>query len=158
MESRSESAFRQRYRQVYVFVRRRVSTDAEAEDVTAEVFADAVAGLERLTDDDGPPALAWLYTVAKRRLADAARRDARRLAEAPAPAAEYGPDVARSIRRALDGLPAGPRAVGVLKLIERPRFAEIAERLGLSEAACKMRCSRGLESLRERLEQEGVEP
>jgi DNA-directed RNA polymerase specialized sigma24 family protein len=46
----------------------------------------------------------------------------------------------------------------VLKLVEGRSFREVAERLELTEAACKMRFSRALERLREELEKEGVEP
>jgi RNA polymerase sigma-70 factor (ECF subfamily) len=158
VEHVAAEAFRRHYRQVYGFVRRRTASDADAEDVVAEVFADAAAGLERF--EPGPtPVLAWLYTVARRRLADEARRRRRPLAAVPAAAdVHYGPDVARALRRALDTLPHEQRRVVVLKLIEGRSFRDIAERVGATEAACKMRLSRALERLRVALEQEGVEP
>jgi DNA-directed RNA polymerase specialized sigma24 family protein len=37
-------------------------------------------------------------------------------------------------------------------------FAEIAERIGATEAACKMRFARGLESVRDELRRAGVGP
>ena len=46
----------------------------------------------------------------------------------------------------------------MLKLLRGVRFAEIAEKLGLSEAAAKMRFVRALEALRAELEREGVTP
>jgi RNA polymerase sigma factor (sigma-70 family) len=151
-------AFRRHYRQVYGFVRRRTGSAADAEDVVAEVFADAAAALGRFRPG-ATPVLAWLYTVARRRLADEARRRGRGpLPVAPVEAIEYGPDVARALRRALATLPQEQRRVVVLKLIEGWSFREIAERLGVTEAACKMRLSRALERLRVALEQEGVEP
>jgi len=76
VEELAETAFRPHYRQVYSFVRRRAESDAEAEDVTAAVFADAAEALGRFRP--GPsPVLAWLYTVARRRLIDEARRRSR---------------------------------------------------------------------------------
>jgi RNA polymerase sigma-70 factor (ECF subfamily) len=151
-------AFRRHYRQLYGFVRRRTRSDVDAEDVVADVFAAAAAGLERF--QPGPtPVLAWLYTVAQRRLVDEQRRRGRtRVAVRAADPVEYGPDIARALRRALETLPEDQRRVVVLKLIEGWSFREIAERLGATEAACKMRLSRGLERLRVVLEQEGVEP
>lgn len=158
MEELAEQAFRRHYGQVYRFVRRRSESAAEAEDVAAEVFADAAARLDRFRPG-ATPVLAWLYTVARRRLVDEARRRSRRVAAAPVqPAAEYGADVAAALGRALRTLPAAQRDVVVLKLINGLSFREIAERLGASEAACKMRLSRALERLRAELEREGVAP
>jgi RNA polymerase sigma factor (sigma-70 family) len=150
-------AFKRHYRQLYGFVRRRTACDVDAEDVVAEVFADAAAALDRFRPG-ATPVLAWLYTVARRRLADEARRSSRVPSFAAAETVEYGADVARAIKRALEALPEGQRRVVVLKLIEGWSFREIAEQLGTSEAACKMRLSRALERLRDALEQEGVEP
>ena len=67
-------------------------------------------------------------------------------------------DAAASLRQALAALPEGQRQVVVLKLLRGVRFAEIAEQLGLSEAAAKMRFVRALEALRAELEREGVTP
>lgn len=157
MEELAAQAFRSHYGKVYAFVRRRSSTDADAEDVTAEVFADAAERLDRFRPGE-TPVLAWLYTVARRRLADEARRRARGTPLAPAASREYGPSVAAALRRAISTLPDAQRSVVVLRLVEGWSFRDIALRLGVSEAACKMRLSRGLERLRKELEQEGVEP
>jgi RNA polymerase sigma-70 factor, ECF subfamily len=154
----AEQAFRRHYRQIYGFVRRRTASDAEAEDVAADVFADAAVALERF-EPGATPVLAWLYTVARRRLADQARRRARTPVLARVePSVEYGPDVTRALGRAIGSLPEGQRVVVVLKLIEGWTFREIAARLGVSEAACKMRLSRALEQLRDALDEEGVRP
>jgi DNA-directed RNA polymerase specialized sigma24 family protein len=59
---------------VYVFVLRRVRTHHDAEDLAQEVFVDAV---EAELESENPPLLAWLYTVARRRLIDDLRRQAR---------------------------------------------------------------------------------
>jgi RNA polymerase sigma-70 factor (ECF subfamily) len=161
-------AFRRHYRQIYRYVRRRSASDADAEDVTQEVFADAAAALDRFKPGS-PPVLAWLYTVAQRRLADEARRAARRphngsaaaldrFVRAGADAPEYGRAVADAVRRALARLPESQRRVVVLKLFEGRTFAEIAAVVGTTEAAAKMRVARGLEQIRDDLEQEGIAP
>jgi RNA polymerase sigma-70 factor (ECF subfamily) len=158
VEELAGQAFRRHYRQVYGFVRRRSSSDAQAEDITGDVFADAAAALDGFTPG-AAPVLAWLYTVARRRLADEARRRARLTPVAAAePTVEYGPDVAAALNRAIAALPAAQRAVVVLKLLEGRSFREIAARVNATEAACKMRFSRALESLRDQLEREGVAP
>ena len=158
MEELAEQAFRRHYRQVYGFVRRRSSSDAQAEDITGDVFADAAAALDRFRPG-AKPVLAWLYTVARRRLADEARRRSRVTSLAASePSVEYGPEIATALSSAIAALPAAQRTVVVLKLIEGRGFREIAARVNATEAACKMRFSRGLERLRDQLEQEGVGP
>jgi RNA polymerase sigma factor (sigma-70 family) len=153
----AEKAFRRHYGQVYAFVRRRSASEADAEDIAAEVFADAAEALDRFRPG-ASPVLAWLYTVARRRLADEARRRSRIAPLAVHEPPEYGRDVAAVLRRGIAELPASQRAVVVLKLIEGRSFREVAERVGTSEAACKMRLARALERLRDHLEEEGVEP
>lgn len=158
MGNLAEQAFRRHYDDVYRFVRRRSASASDAEDVAAEVFADAAKGLAGL-ELEAKPMLAWLYTVARRRLADEARRRSRTL-EAVEPEGErdYGPEVTDVLCRAIASLPEGQRAVVVLKLVEGRRFREIAQRLDITEAACKMRLARAVETLRDELEQEGVAP
>jgi len=158
----AERAFRRHYGQVYRYVRRRTRDHYQAEELTQQVFADAVASLQEAPS----PALAWLYTVARRRFADEARRSAvarrardRTLAVAVAPETrDYGPDLAAVISAAIEQLPQGQREVVVLKLLRGAGFAEIGARLGISAEAAKMRFVRALEALRAELEKEGLRP
>ena len=60
---------------VFGYVSRRVAGRAEAEDVTAEVFAAAFTGLARF---HGDVALAWLLGIARRKVADSLRRSSSR--------------------------------------------------------------------------------
>jgi RNA polymerase sigma factor (sigma-70 family) len=155
----AERAFRRHYGQIYRYVRRRTGDHHRAEELAQQVFADAAASLR---EDAGSPALAWLYTVAKRRFADEARRSARSLdtplAVVPAEAREYGVDVAAALRAGLAALPEGQNDVVVLKLLRGLRFGEIGRVLGISEDAAKMRFVRALEALRTELAERGVEP
>jgi RNA polymerase sigma factor (sigma-70 family) len=151
----ADRAFRRHYDQVYRYVRRRTHDHHRAEELTQQVFADAAASLR----ETGGPPLAWLYTVAKRRFADEARKRGAEVALAPAAeAVQYGPAVTSALRQALESLPEGQRQVVVLKLLRGARFAEIAATLDVSEAAAKMRFVRALEALRAELEREGVTP
>jgi RNA polymerase sigma factor (sigma-70 family) len=151
----AESAFRRHYDQVYRYLRWRTHDHHRAEELTQQVFADAAASLR----ETGGPSLAWLYTVAKRRFADEARKRGTQIAPAAQPEArDYGPAVAAVLRTAIERLPEGQRQVVVLKLLRGARFAEIGETLGLTEAATKMRFVRALEALRTELKGEGVTP
>jgi len=161
MTDPAAEAFVRHYGSVYRFVRRHGTGREEAEDLTQEVFAAAVSALGEARVESPPP-LRWLYTVAQRRLLDVARRrrfvPAAAAEEVPAPDAAYGSDVAEALARAVAELPDSQRRVVVAKLWEGRSLAEIAERLGTSEAACKMRFARGLAQLRDRLKEEGIEP
>ena len=110
---------------------------------------------------EAPPPLAWLYTVARRRLVDLARRRASPELPAggdrPPDERSYGPQVARELAAAFGQLTDAQRRVIVLKLFDGWSFAEIGGLLGSSESACKMRFSRGLTRLREELERKGIE-
>jgi len=160
MDDSAAASYRRHYDDVYRFVRRRAPVD-DAEDLTQEVFASAVAALAdaRLA---APPPLAWLYTVARRRLVDLSRRrqgESVRLEAGGLQLEErtYGPGVAEELVAALAQLTDAQRRVIVLKLFEGRPFAEIAKALGSSEDACKMRFFRGLARLRDELEKKGIE-
>ena len=158
-----ENAYRQHRGQIYRFLRRRTGSHEEAEDLTQRVFADAAAALSASRPPDSR--LPWLYAVAQRRYIDEVRRRqtaaTAELAGGSAVASvdpSYGVSVAKALRRAIDGLPGDQRSVVVMKVFEERPFDEIAERLGSTEAACKMRFSRAIHRVREELRQEGFEP
>ena len=154
---------RDRYDEVLRFVSRRAANPADAEEITQTVFAEAAARLVVESTGAAPP-LAWLYTVAQRRLIDEARRRASRGTALPLRDAcetrdrQYGGEVAAALRKSVAALPRAQREVVVLRLVEGRPFAEIAERLGTTEAACKMRFRRGLAAVRATFEREGIEP
>jgi RNA polymerase sigma-70 factor (ECF subfamily) len=162
VEGLAELAFRRHHAQIYRYLRRRTGDADRAEDLAQEVFADAAAALG---NGDWRPAsmLAWLHTIARRRLADEARR--RRsaaggvpledvLEEVPAP--EYGAELARALVDALSALSPGQRQVVAMKLLQGVSFSEIASTLGVTEAAAKMRFQRALAALRRDLERQGI--
>jgi RNA polymerase sigma factor (sigma-70 family) len=164
MRPRSVSPTADQYRRVFRFVRRRVGSADVAEDVTQEVFASVARALAVSASAAQPP-LAWLYTVARRRIADEARRLARTPAvslEVVEPAAArfeaYGGEVARALGMAVADLPEGQRQVVLERLIQGRSFAEIAASLHTSEEACRMRFMRGLQQLRRAFEEEGLSP
>jgi RNA polymerase sigma factor (sigma-70 family) len=154
----AERAFRRHYGDVYRYLRRRTGDHHRAEDLTQQVFVDAVVSL-RETES---PTLAWLYTVAQRRFIDEVRRNAvgQRLAALQPVASErdYGPNVTAALRASIARLPEGQRDVLVLKLLRGARFAEIGAKLDVTPAAAKMRFMRALEALQDDLELEGVGP
>jgi len=151
------------YRKILRFVRRRVGSVEDAEDLTQEVFANAAATLE--AQAGGSTTLAWLYTVAKRRIIDEARRRKHQevvplelVAEPAAPDRRYGSEVAAVLDSALATMPQGQRRVVLGRLIQGRSFAELGRELETTEEACRMRFMRGLEHLREEFTKEGLQP
>jgi RNA polymerase sigma-70 factor (ECF subfamily) len=166
VEELAERVFRRHYAQIYRFVRRRTASDQEAEDITQDVFVNVAAAGRRLKPDR-PLLLGWLHRVARRRLADEVRRELRRpssvlpleaVGDAAAPDTTQALMLGTALRDAIGRLPRGQRDVVILKLLQGQSFAEIAERLDTSPAACKMRLVRALEALRDELEKEGIRP
>jgi RNA polymerase sigma-70 factor (ECF subfamily) len=162
--SRNAELLSFQYPEILRFIRRRINSESSAEDVAQEAFASAAQALGH-SSDAAPPNLAWLYTVARRRLIDEARRR-RRFATAPlelveevaAREDEYGGLVAHVLENSLALLSAPQRAVVVMRLLEGRSFAEIAARLGATEDACRMRFMRALQQLRAQFEKEGLAP
>lgn len=158
----AEEAFKAHYPQVYRFLLRRTGSRERAEELSQQVFADAAVALRGFRP--GPtPVLALLYTLAQRRFADAARRYGRTeaniqpledVAETQA-ADEHDELLASALQAALARLPTDLRVVTTMKLVQGSSFAEIAHRVGATEAACRKRFQRGLEMLRELLEAGG---
>lgn len=159
-EDRASTAFRQHRQSVYRYLLRRTSDPDEAEEITQRVFVDATVAFSR-AEFRPDSILAWLYTVAERRLIDDLRRRSNTAEivrqfshRATSHPPHYGFAVAETLRAAIAELPTEQRLVVVMKILEGRPFAEIASSLGSTEAACKMRFSRALRTLRARLDEE----
>lgn len=158
-----ELAFRRYFDQIYRYCRQRVTTDTVAEDICAQVFAEAIVALPRLRWR-GKPVLAFLYKVTERRLIDYRRRR-RQLVdiESVAEPAQSGPalDVLAqhgALGEEIAALPADQRQCVYLQVVQGYSFAEVAAIVGRSEKACKGLVYRGLDRLREQLAGRGVGP
>lgn len=165
MERLAEQDWASHRQSIYRFIRRRTGSDDVAHELTQEVLADALSSLDRFDPTRCTPLLAWLHTIAKRRLVDAARRAARdrrflvpidaREIEAPP---TYGSNVGRAITKASRRLPPEDRRLLKLRLIRGLSFAELSDRTGTTEAALRMRYMRALRVLRAELERGGFKP
>lgn len=132
----------------------RVCADEQtANDLTQDVFFSAWRHFEKLRGYDRPEA--WLFRVATN-LALNERRHQRVAGPAVSllgherAAGDHAAQLAErsALRGALDGLPAQQRAAFILREIYGHSCAEIAELLGVSQAAAKMTLSRARASLR----------
>jgi len=162
VEGLAELAFRRHHAQIYHYLERKTGDPDRAEDLAQEVFADATVALARAEVAPGS-LLAWLYTVARRRVADDVRRRRRLdmlLAEDldALPAPDVDVDDGEAVREALARLAPDQRRIIAMKLLRGYTFSEIAAALGIARPAAKMRLQRALRALRTELEREGVEP
>jgi RNA polymerase sigma-70 factor (ECF subfamily) len=132
-----------------------------AADVCAETFAAALIDVRRFDPSVGP-ALAWLYGIARHKLADAQRRgiaEARARERLGIPRLQLTDEAIERIEaladlRAsglLDELPAAQRDAVVARVVEERSYEEIARRLDTTEANVRQRVARGLARLRVRL-------
>jgi RNA polymerase sigma-70 factor (ECF subfamily) len=150
--------YERRVREVLGYMMRRTGDPEVAADLTAETFATAIVARRRF-QPGGAPAGAWLFTIAHRRLVDYQRRGyaderaRRRLGmERRAPGEEDGALIRLLGEEIsigwLDELPADQRAAIEARVLDERPYPEIARGLGTSEAAVRMRVSRGLAALR----------
>jgi RNA polymerase sigma-70 factor (ECF subfamily) len=140
---------------VYAYIARRTGNREEAEDLTSEVFHQALANLHRF-EWRGAPFAAWLIRIAANAMADRWRAQAR---QAPDPPGEElaDPSMADLEQRAalfemVGNLPADQRRVIVLRFAEQKSIREIAAEMGRTEGAIKQLQFRALEKLRATME------
>jgi RNA polymerase sigma-70 factor (ECF subfamily) len=155
--SRFAELYEQNFHRVYAYIALRVRDRAETQDLTAHVFHQALANLGKFKWK-GSPFAAWLYRIAANAIVDQAKRKQRESSEQPEPAAESSTvvdleEVERRARlfSAVDKLPEDQRLVISLRFADEKSIREIAETLGRSEGAVKQLQFRGLENLRNRL-------
>ncbi|HET9712750.1 MAG TPA: RNA polymerase sigma factor [Pyrinomonadaceae bacterium] len=155
--SRFAELYEQNFHRVYAYIARRVRDRAEIQDLTAHVFHQALANLGKFKWK-GSPFAAWLYRIASNAIADQAKRKMRESSEQANPAAENSVDLEEVERRArlfsaVDTLPDDQRRVIVMRFADEKSIREIADELGRSEGAVKQLQFRGLENLRNRLQE-----
>jgi RNA polymerase sigma factor (sigma-70 family) len=155
--------YRRHVAAVLAYARRRTRSTELALDLTAEVFAAALVGSRRYRQSGDGGAGAWLYGIARNKLADSARRGQvedrarRRLRMQPIETSDAG--LARLDQEIdpsglLSTLPDDQRDAVRSRVIEEQGYEEIAERLQCSPQVVRKRVSRGLAALRARMEGE----
>ena len=156
--SRFAELYERHFERIYAYVAHRLRDRDAAEDLTAEVFHRALAGLPRY-EWRGAPFGAWLIRIAANAVADRVKRASRELTTEALPDRAADPDVdladverAALLFRLVDGLPADQRRVIVERYVEERSIREIAARLERSEGAVKQLQLRALQTLRTRME------
>lgn len=150
--------------QVYRYIGSKIGPGPDAEDLAEEVFLGALQsiGALRATDENG--LLAWLFQIARHKIADHLRRKARRPTEpldpelevddpAPTPEEQVAESEERRVLRdALTGLTDEQREVIVLKFALGYDNTRVAALLGKSPGAINQLQHRALGALRRLLD------
>lgn len=141
---------------VWRYVRSRLPSDVDAEDVTSDVFARAMRSSHTYAAEHGSPR-AWLVGIARHATADWWRR---RRPEAPGldhldPAGDDDPTIAperadtiSEVRRLLEALTDREREALSLRFAAELSSPEIGEALGISPTAARMLVHRAVSKLR----------
>ena len=145
-----DELYERNFHRVYAYVARRVGDRHQAEDLTAEVFREALAGIRKF-EWRGVPFIAWLLRIASRAVADHWQRSGR---ESGNPGIETDRPAPEEIERKamlfqlVDRLPEAQFRVIHMRFVEQKSIKEIAGELGRSEGAVKQLQLRAIENLR----------
>jgi len=146
--------YEENFGRVWAFVIRRMGDRSAAQDITSEVFHQALANVGKF-EWRGLPFAAWLYRIAANAIADHFAKSAREQGTQTGitvPPHEIE-DIERraSLYRFVDRLPTEQRRVLVMRFAEERSIREIASKIGRSEGAVKQLQWRGLQTLRARM-------
>ncbi len=175
MQEIKQATFRKERGKLLSFIRGKVSSSEEAEDILQDVFYQFVAGFESIDSLDR--VTSWLYSVARNKIIDRYRRDAARPKkadltgsigkddDAPLTLQDILPDLDNTpessllreaiwdeIMHALDELPRDQREIFIQNEMEERSFREISEQTGVSINTLLSRKRYAIIALRKRLQ------
>jgi RNA polymerase sigma-70 factor (ECF subfamily) len=145
------------HREVWRYAYGRTSSRDSADDLAAQVFAEALASIHRYRDK-GRPILAWLYAIARNLVSKHLRRTRRDAPERDIEPSGGSPDEGLDslvLADALKRLTNEQREVVVLRFYAGYSTREIAAAMGKHEAAIYSLEVRAIGALRRQFEQEG---
>lgn len=174
MQAQQETFLKERGK-LLSFIRNRVSSAEEAEDILQDVFYQFVSGYQTIESLDR--VTSWLYSVARNKIIDKYRKESTRPQradleslstldeDAPITLQEILPDLGNTpedayfreliwdtIMDALDELPADQRDIFIQNEMEEKGFKEIAEATGVSINTLLSRKRYAIIALRKRLQ------
>jgi RNA polymerase sigma-70 factor, ECF subfamily len=158
--------YRRNVDRIYTYVFYRVGSAADAEDLTARTFYQALGGIQRYRNQ-GVPFVAWLYRIAHNLVANHHRNRARwketsldqleirgKATERPERTVEAG-EQQRALVNAIRRQPEERQRLLILKFTERLSNEEIGRVMGRTESSIKSLYFRTLRALRADLEARG---
>lgn len=164
--ARFAELYERHFERVYAYIARRARGREETQDLTSEVFHQALANIRQF-EWRGIPFAVWLYRIAANALADHWRRAGQRAAHERAnPGKEHASEPASRELAAIEEsarlfclvktLPAEQRRVIEMRFAEEKSIREIAGALRRSEGAIKQLQFRGISSLRAEMNKKPV--
>jgi RNA polymerase sigma factor (sigma-70 family) len=163
---RDPDAFRQLYarysQRLFAYFFRRAGNEDAALELTAECFSRVWVMRERFEDQRDGSVAPWLFGIARNvllmsiRRGEIDRRTATRLGvlrrlEIEEPSATPEPGWGERADELLDSLPLSQSEALRLRIIDELDYDKVAEALGTSPSAARVRVHRGLAALRQRL-------
>jgi RNA polymerase sigma-70 factor (ECF subfamily) len=152
--ARFAELYENNFERVYAYIARRVGNREEAQDLTADVFHQALANLPRF-EWRGLPFVAWLLGIAANLLSDRWHRVARLREVVTDDLEQVGVEDSIEQRAVLyqlvETLPDDQRMVIIRRFVGQKSLREIATEVGRSEGAIKQLQLRALQNLRERI-------
>jgi RNA polymerase sigma-70 factor (ECF subfamily) len=147
-----EALYENNFYRVYAYLARRTGRRDLAEDLTQEVFRDALLNLNKF-EWRGTPFAAWLLRIASNAVVDFYNKS-HRDANVPVPEEPTEEQIERTamLFQLVERLPAAQQRVIEARFVEDKSIGEIAEELDRSEGAVKQLQLRALENLREAME------
>ena len=136
--ARFADLYEEHFERVYAFIAGRVRNRQEAEDLTSQVFQQALENLRRF-EWRGVPFSAWLLRIAANAMADRWQQVSREGDPPPEPPDEAATaDIEQRVLlyQLVDTLPGDQRRVVVARFVEQKSIGDIARELGRSEGAC----------------------
>jgi RNA polymerase sigma factor (sigma-70 family) len=152
--ARFADLYEQNFYRVYAYIARRVGDRHHAEDLTAEVFREALAGIRKF-EWRGVPFVAWLLRIASGAIADHFKRTGRESGNpSPEPDRPGPEEIERNamLFQLVNRLPEAQFRVIQMRFIEQRSIREIAQELDRSEGAVKQLQLRAIENLRAQME------
>ncbi|KAA0235865.1 MAG: sigma-70 family RNA polymerase sigma factor [Actinobacteria bacterium] len=137
---------------VHAYLARRVGDPADVEDLVAEVWATAWRRFDAIPSNGGE--LPWLYVTARNHLANWRRKHRRTepFSEDHAGVESTGSEEAHDVLRLLAGLSAADQEVLRLAAWEELSPTEMAQVLGITASAARVRLHRARRRLQRRLD------
>jgi RNA polymerase sigma-70 factor, ECF subfamily len=156
--ARFADLYKLNFERVYAYVVKRVHDRTGAEDLTADVFHQALANLKQF-EWHGTPFAAWLYRIAANLISDRWQRSGREIAggEAVGSVQVSSAEIEEVERRAMlfrlvDTLPDEQKRVVVLRFVDQKSIKEVAKEIRKTEGAVKQLQFRALSTLKARME------
>jgi RNA polymerase sigma-70 factor (ECF subfamily) len=157
-----EALFRRHQSEVYGWIVRIVRDPAAADDLTVETFWRIYRAHARF--DPARSFGAWARRIATNAALDHLKTAKLEtdlpdnLPTSPSPDPGISEEIRRKTARAFSRLSPKLQVAATLALIEEQPYEEIAEALGISTGAVKVRVFRALRFLRKELQRQGIEP